>query len=137
MSQPIVTEESDDAPEGEPSLDGLLDIFNAGNGGWSDLNQKTLGKAMQAQTEAQSQRMRKEASLFRECFVDNAAGRKVLQIFLNQTLRSATWPVFQVRDAEMLMAIGIWRESQNSFVAAIIEAIAVANNQQVQPRNEP
>jgi hypothetical protein len=135
MSQPQVNEEPDDAPETEPSLQSLLSGMLGGEGGWADLDSKSLGQALAKQLDAQRQRLRKEALVFREAF-STPAGRKALQIMLDMTLRRTAWPVHQMADAQMLMAYGIWREAENSFVAAIIEAMAVADNHDVKPRSQ-
>jgi hypothetical protein len=54
---------------------------------------------------------------------------------LNQTLRQAAWPVSAIRNIHDLMAFGIWREGQNAIVANIVDAIAMANNVEVQNRS--
>lgn len=136
--QPQVTEEPDETGrQAEPTLQGLLSGMLGEKSGWADLDSKTLGEMLSKQQQAQRQALRKEALAFRQCFMETDAGRKVIEALLDRTLRSTAWPVHQMRDAHMLMAVGIWREAQNSFVAAIIEAIAAADNLDMKQRSEP
>jgi len=139
MSDPEVSEELDDTTPGaepEPSLQGLLEMAIRGSSGWNDLEPSTLGKLLKKQLHDQQTAMRKSSLKFRACFMETEAGREVMQILLNQTLRTTTWPVSAMTDPQMLMAYGIWRESQNAFMAAIIEAIAAADNIDMKPRSE-
>lgn len=134
---PRVTEEPDDTgAEAEPSLKSLLENILGENAGWADLDNASLGKLLKRQTDAQRQAMRKQALDFRVCF-STPEGRRVLDMLLGMTLRTTAWPVHLMTDAQMLMAHGIWREAQNSFVAAIVEAMAAADNQDIKPRGEP
>ena len=134
-----VTTETADMPdelpgEAEPTLQGLLGQL-AGSGGWADLDAGNLGKLLQKQMQLQRAAMRKEAMAFRECFATEA-GKKVLQILLDMTLRRTAWPLHAMTDANMLQAYGLSREAENSFMAGIIEAIAFANNATLQPRSQ-
>jgi hypothetical protein len=138
-----VTTESDDTDTGseaEPSLDGLFEQMLGGGANqpstWDQLDQGHLGKLLSKQLHDQRQRLRRDALKFRECFVNNPAGREVLQILLNQTLRVTAYPFNVITDAKMLMAFGMWREGQNQLVAGIIEAIAMADNKDMQPRSD-
>jgi hypothetical protein len=134
-----VTTETDDMPDelapdtaSEPSLDALMgQILGQG---WPEMDSKNIGQLLNKQMKQQQQAMRREAIMFRDCFATES-GRKVLNILLDQTLRAVTWPVHAMTDANMMMAHGLWREGQNAFMASIIEAIAIANNQDVKPRS--
>lgn len=139
-----VTTETDDLPDdladdtagsAEPSLEALLDKA-MGGGGWPELNSKTIGQLFDKQLRDQQQALRKDAMIFRECF-STKAGRRVLEIMLDQTLRQATWPVAAIRNIHDLTAFGIWREGQNALIANIIEAIAMAKNTAINPRSNP
>ena len=137
-----VTTEIDDSEgeegkpqEAEPSLQSLLSELT-GKGGWADLDSGTLGQMLKKSIDGQRAQMRKSALQFRACFRETEAGRAVLEMLLNQTLRSVTWPVHAMTDPQMLMAYGVWREGQNAFVASIIEAIAAADNVDIKPRSE-
>ena len=137
MPTPHATIEEDDMPDelgqAEPSLEALMEKM-LGGAGWQDLNAENLGQLLGKQIEQQRQAMKREAQVFRECF-STPAGRKVLNIILDQTLRAVAWPVHAVKDGDMLQGIGVWREGQNALVATIIEAIAMAKNKDVQPRS--
>lgn len=137
-----VTEEVDEEGSAEPSLAGLLRNAAGAAGltdlaGWEGLDDRKIGAALALSRQRQQKTMREEALLFRRVFIDSADGRKVLDILLDQTLRRSAWPVFSMQSPEMLMAVGIWRESENSFVQGIIQAIAQAENKDVQRRDAP
>jgi hypothetical protein len=139
MPKARVTTETDDMPDdlvpgsaNEPSLEAMMNHIMGQ--GWPEVDAKTIGDLQQKQLTAQRVAMRKEALLFRDCFATEA-GRKVLDILLDQTLRAITWPLHTMQNADMMMAHGLWREGQNAFMAGIIEAIAMANNQDVKPRS--
>lgn len=140
-----VTEE-EDAPAAafsEPSLNSLVEsaISNSlGEGaldGWRGLDNQTLGQTLDKQRREQTLRLKKEANLFRDVFLLNPDGRRVLELLLDATLRRTAWPVHAMTSMEMLTAFGIWREAENSFVAGLIEAIAVAENAQPKRRSDP
>lgn len=136
-----VTTEIDDMPDdlahasSEPSVQALLDQFT-GNAGWTEMDSAALGKILQKQLSQQHARLRKEAIVFRDCF-STPAGRRVLEIMLDETLRRTAWPVAAISNINDLAGFGCFREGQNSIVANIIEAIAYANNSEVKPRSTP
>lgn len=136
-----VTTETDDMPDdlaeatNEPSLQSLLDQFT-GQSGWAEMDTATIGKILSKQLREQQARLRKDALVFRECF-STPAGRRVLQILLDETLRRVVWPVGAMGNMQDLTGYGVWREGQNAFAANIVEAIAFANNSDVKPRSTP
>jgi hypothetical protein len=129
-------DEADAVATQEPSVEQLLTNILGGGDAWSDLNGGNLGQMLGKQTQELKARMKREAMNFKLTFIDHAPGRAVLDTMLNQTLRSAQWPVHQMQNAEMLMAVGIWREAQSAFVAAILEAIATAQGKDMKPRSD-
>ena len=133
-----MSEEIDEQPQSvsaEPSLESLLQSL-AGGGGWNDLNGKTAGQILDSQRREQTLALKKQANLFRDVFL-SGNGRKVLEIMMDQTLRKCAWPVHLMTDAQMMTMVGIWNEAQKCFVHAIIEAIAQAENETIEPREAP
>ncbi len=122
----------------EPSLEGLLKQFLGGSeegDGWGGLDSKSIGNIIQKQHDQNAAAMKKEANLFRDCFLENPAGRKVLEIFLDNTLRKARVPFAVLSTGQNIHDFGTWRDAENAFVAAIVEAIAAAENVEVKARN--
>lgn len=107
----------------EPDLTKLLDAL-AGQMGGPEAGDAPLGQFMAERSREHNDRLQREAELFRDVFLRSEDGRKVLEILLDMTLRRLAWPVWHVSDPQMLMAIGIWREAENAFVAAILQAMA-------------
>ncbi len=112
----------------EPSFDGLVRQLTGGLDGWAGLDDANLGRALSASQHAQSKAMRDEARLFRETFLENPSGRKVLEILLDRTLRQPMPPLGTFPNADMLSAFLLWQEAQNSFVRSIVEAIGRAGD---------
>jgi hypothetical protein len=133
-----MSEDADSQPQSisaEPSLESLLQSL-AGGGGWNDLTGKSAGQILDNQRREQTLALKKQADLFRDVFL-SGKGREVLEIMMDQTVRKCAWPVHLMTDAQMLMMVGIWNEAQKCFVAAIIEAMAHAKNENMQPREAP
>lgn len=134
--------DQDDDDAGEDSLaPGLKDFLDAAaqnmgvGGGWDDLDANKLGATLAKQRRETSQAMRKESLLFRDVFM-TPAGKKLLTYLIGRTLLRSAWPIEGMINMEMLTANGIWREAENSFVAAILEAIAVAENETPKRRSD-
>lgn len=104
--------------------------------GWDDLDPRTLGANLEKQRREQSQAMRREASLFRDVFA-TPEGRKLLRYLIDRTILRAAFSLEGMTSIEMLAVNGVWREAENSFVAAILEAIAVAENENPKRRSDP
>lgn len=125
------------APGPEPSIEGLLKNFmGGGNTAWDDLDNSHLSSLVKKDQERRMKAMKAEANRFRRVFIENEDGRALLELFLNQTLRSCNWPVFAAPTPELFMVQGVYREAQCSWVAAIMEAIAFSYGQDVKPRSE-
>ncbi len=112
----------------QPDLEGLINNILGGNTDLGDIDLSSLGGNLQKQQADMARKMRWEANLFRDVFLETDRGREVLEAFLENTLRQPAWPVFEIQSLEMLMVMGVWREAQNAFVRAIIEAIALAES---------
>lgn len=108
---------------GEPSVDALLRAMedNGMLSGWDGMD--NAGQVIAKLTDDQNKAMRAEASLFRRVF-GSGDGRKVLEIFLDRTLRRTAWPWQHLQSQDALLAYGLAREAQNGFVAAILQAMA-------------
>jgi hypothetical protein len=132
--------DDDDIPGPEPSLDEFVkkiikdaEVFGQARG-WADLDQRQLDKEFKKQQHEQQRRMRDEAMLFRDVLWANEQGRQLLELLLDLTLRRRTWPNALMIDRHAMLAEGIWREAENCFVAAMLDAIATAENQEPKGR---
>lgn len=137
-----VTEEPEAGEDGDgltPQFQQFLDVAMAklgGNEGWADLDPNKLGATLEKQRREQTQAMRKEAMIFRDVFA-TPAGKRLMNFLISRTLTRATWPLEGMTNMEMLSANGLWREAENSFVAGMIEAVAVAERQNPKRRSDP
>lgn len=121
----------------EAFLDAAVDRVKGDfKGGWDDLDPAKLGAGLEKQRREQAQAMRREAALFRDVFM-TPEGRKLLHYLIGRTLLRSAWPIEGMTNMEMLTANGIWREAENSLVAGILEAIAVAENETPKRRSDP
>jgi len=122
----------------EPSLDALIRQLTGGiddnSGGWADLDPRSVGQVLAKMRHQHRHAMRAEASLFRDVF-DTGPGRKLLELLLDRTLRRVAYPVQHLHSMDQLTAHGIWRDAENSFVAGIVEAIALAENGEAEKRD--
>ena len=121
--------EADDIAQGRvPSMDDMLkaimnDDANATEGIASPAH---IGEMVQRQFTDTQEAITKEARLFANVLWRDENGRKLLEELLNLTLRAPTWPMWEVRDPQMLLMHGIGREYQNELMRGILRAIATA-----------
>lgn len=138
--------DEDAGDEGGGLAPGMQDFLDAalarvkgegeGKGGWDDLDPQKLGASLEKQRREQSQAARKEAALFRDVFM-TPDGKKLLRYFIDRFLLRAAFPLEGMTSIEMIAINGVWREAENSFVQAILDAIAVAENQTPKRRSDP
>lgn len=133
-------DEPDDAPGAEPTLDAMMRMLGQPSdralGGWRDLDEAALNREFLEIQRRRDAALKHEANLFRDVFWLNPQGRQVLEILMDLTLRRRTWPNALLINPHALMAEGIWREAENSFVAAILAAIAQAQGVEQARRSE-
>lgn len=105
----------------EPSLDAMLRNAMGGLSGWDGI--ENLGQLQDKLRRDQEKAMREEAALFRRVF-NTPDGRKVLEIFLDKTVRQASWPWHALQTQDAMLMYGLAREAENGFVMAILKAVA-------------
>lgn len=130
-----MSDTDDDLPGAEPSLDALLQAARdlAGGGpGWDGVepSSQALAKMHQAQRAV----MRRQAIAFRDCF-GTEAGRIVLETMLNETLRKAPDVINFDGSLDKLTVQLACREAVNGFVFGILQAIAQADDRQLEGRD--
>ena len=131
--------DEDDIPQDEPSLAKTLDTLNeemGGEPGWPGLNTQKLEDKARERMRLDNLNAMRHGKLLREVLWDNPRGREVLEWLFDRTLRRRTWANPMI-DPQMLMALGIWNEAQNTLVWDILDAIAKAGNVDLRPRSEP
>jgi len=115
----------------EPSIDGLMgqitDMLQEA-GGWADLN--ASAPALQKMRDMQRAAFKREANLFRDVFA-TPDGRKLLELLLDRTLRRPVLPDGILGfSMDQLTPVMLMREAENSFVRAMLDAIAQAEGKQ-------
>ena len=98
-------------------------------GGWSTLD--NMAEQHRSDTRHQENGLLEMADLVEECF-STPAGRQVLEWLVDNTLYRPAWPATMITNADELMTYGIHREGQNSIVAMIENAIAMARREKRQ-----
>lgn len=131
------TDEQSAPMGGEPSIDALMqqlkqDITGRLDG-WDGLTDPAA--LMAKQRRDQQLAMKRQANDFRDCFM-TPAGRHVLEHLLDQTLRARPYPVEANLTLDAITPLVIAHDAQCNFVWAILEAIALAENRQIQPRSQ-
>ena len=125
--------------ETEPDIEGIMKQLMGGGflqSGWEGI--ENAGQAIGKNRDDLRDQFSKEHEIIRDTF-STEQGQRCLELFLDQTMRRSAWPAEMNFGMEVLTTIGIFREGQNAFVAAIIEAFAAADKQdetKVKPRNQ-
>jgi hypothetical protein len=117
------------AIDAEPSVDTLLGDLERmlGGQGWGDVD--TSGAALQKQRTQQMRQLKAQANIFRDTFM-TPAGRKCLELMLDQTLRAGPYPYDQNLPRDVIETMVIVHDAQCNFVRAILSAIAQAENRE-------
>ena len=120
--------------EAQPSVDGLLDQLSTmmqGSDGWAGID--TSGRALHRQRQESAAAIKREANIFRDTFATDA-GRRCLQLMIDQTINAAPYPIDAMLTMEAITPLVIAHDAQCNFVRAILQAIATAENRQPKAR---
>lgn len=124
-------------PGAEPSLAGIVaQIMKGGEffaEGWGAI--ENPGAAIAKNRDEMRDAFKRENRIIYETF-STEAGRQCLELLLDRTMRRSSFPAEMQFGMDVLTAIGIAREAQNSLVAAIVEAYAAAIEQETKPREQ-
>lgn len=124
-------------PGGEPSLAGIIAQMMQGGqfmaDGWGAIDNP--GAAIAKNRDDMRDALKRENRIIYETF-STAAGQQCLELLLDRTMRRSSYPAEMQFGMDVLTAIGIAREAQNSMVAAIIEAYAAAIEEETKPREQ-
>ena len=132
-----VFDEPDDAPRGEPSLEGYMRMLGqSGLGGWDALDQRKNREVFAEVQRLRNAEIQRAGNLLRDVLWLDPRGREVLEFFLDMTLRRRTWPNPLLLKGRAFEREGIYREAENSFVAMILEAISRAQGVEPTGRSE-
>ncbi|MCE7026421.1 hypothetical protein [Jiella avicenniae] len=120
-------EPEEEAGGPEPSTADFLEMASRMLGG-GFAGMEASPADLRGQIDAHRTAMKKEADIFRDTF-STPQGRKCLDILIDRTLRRRIYgAAFETSHLETLTVATIVRETENNFVAGILEAIAFADN---------
>ncbi|MCI5075650.1 hypothetical protein [Oricola sp.] len=122
----------------QPSLDDLLGAAMRSLGmeqgaGWGGI--ESPADALAKQREESTRAMKNEANAFRDCFM-TPAGRKVLEIFLDQSLRAEPYPEDAQLPMDVIAPLLMAHDVRCKFVRGIFAAIALAENRPNQAQDD-
>lgn len=113
-------------PQAEPNVESVLDNF--AKGGWDGLADEANFEANKTYSKSQAE-ARREIALARVSVFRTPEGRKALEWMLDMSLRRAAWD--NTKPAAEALNYGMFREGQNSIVAAILKEMLIADGEQL------
>jgi hypothetical protein len=118
----------------EPSIEAVLGKYLAGMDGWNGITDQA--GALRKQRTEQAAAMKRQANDFRDCFA-TPAGRRVLDHFYDMTLRTRPYPADAMLAMDVIVPLVMAHDAACNFVAAIRDAIDVADDRAPKPRSTP